>query len=124
MWRKAKVLSRWLGLSSPSSTDLLNDHMDGVLTTITQWTTSPEGDRSKAKDAQRDVQIPGPVFAADELRLQAKLTAWIFREHAAKDEWESRAVDSESIAQCLDELVMSEYGKQMFGVHDMCASVG
>jgi len=33
-------------------------------------------------------------------------------------------LDEESIAQCLDELVMSEYGKQMFGVHDMCASVG
>ena len=36
----------------------------------------------------------------------------------------TRCPHKESITQCLDELVMSEYGKQMFGVHDMCASVG
>eukprot|EP00568_Trieres_chinensis_P002729 CAMPEP_0183308898 /NCGR_PEP_ID=MMETSP0160_2-20130417/22896_1 /TAXON_ID=2839 ORGANISM="Odontella Sinensis, Strain Grunow 1884" /NCGR_SAMPLE_ID=MMETSP0160_2 /ASSEMBLY_ACC=CAM_ASM_000250 /LENGTH=216 /DNA_ID=CAMNT_0025472815 /DNA_START=58 /DNA_END=708 /DNA_ORIENTATION=+ len=46
------------------------------------------------------------------------------------DDWRSDAVvdtiplDEENVVSCLDEFVQSDYGKQMFGCHDLPASYG
>lgn len=46
------------------------------------------------------------------------------------DDWRSDGIvdviplDEESVQMCLDELIDSDYGKQMFGIHDAPASIG
>jgi hypothetical protein len=50
--------------------------------------------------------------------------------HNMYDDWRSDAVadtmylDEDNVQDCLDEFINSEYGQQMFGCHDLAASIG